>query len=244
MDLPEILAEQREFLESTLRPSVEISFELRPTKPWESKLGGCPYLADAADYPRDSEGRPMMFLAQLNLDDMPPLPDFPHTGLLQFFVGDDELYGLEEKCEVRYLAEYQRDEAGLLTENPFEADYQGYQPFYKAGAMIFSPDEKPITTECEAFSERFFEKVSNEQWDALYEVCYADGCRVGGYPVFVQHSPEYYDDGECDVLLLQLDIDDETGIMFGDSGNCTFLISREALQKCDFSEVEYDWQCC
>ncbi len=58
MDLPEILAEQREFLESTLRPSVEISFELRSTKPWESKLGGCPYLADAADYPRDSEGRP------------------------------------------------------------------------------------------------------------------------------------------------------------------------------------------
>ncbi len=46
MDLPEILAEQREFLESTLRPSVEISFELRSTKPWESKLGGCPYLAD------------------------------------------------------------------------------------------------------------------------------------------------------------------------------------------------------
>ncbi len=36
MDLPEILAEQREFLESTLRPSVEISFELRSTKPWES----------------------------------------------------------------------------------------------------------------------------------------------------------------------------------------------------------------
>ena len=97
-------------------------------------------------------------MAQLNLDDMPPLPDFPHTGLLQFFVGDDELYGLEEKCEVRYLAEYQRDEAGLLTENPFEADYQGYQPFYKAGAMIFSPDEKPITTECEAFSERFLKR--------------------------------------------------------------------------------------
>ncbi len=48
----------------------------------------------------------------------------------------------------------------------------------------------------------------------------------------------------ANVLLLQLDIDDETGIMFGDSGNCTFLISREALQKCDFSEVEYDWQCC
>lgn len=39
-------------------------------------------------------------------------------------------------------------------------------------------------------------------------------------------------------------IDDTCGIMFGDSGNCTFLISKENLQKCDFSQVEYDWQCC
>ena len=50
--------------------------------------------------------------------------------------------------------------------------------------------------------------------------------------------------GVIQEFVVMVDIDDETGIMFGDSGNCTFLISREALQKCDFSEVEYDWQCC
>ena len=36
----------------------------------------------------------------------------------------------------------------------------------------------------------------------------------------------------------------ERPMMFGDSGNCTFLISADALKKHDFSKVEYDWQCC
>ena len=37
---------------------------------------------------------------------------------------------------------------------------------------------------------------------------------------------------------------DVCGIMFGDSGNCNFFISKEDLVKKDFSNVVYDWQCC
>ncbi len=49
MDLPDDLcAEHASFLESTLRPSVEISFELRPLSLGRASWAVCPYLADAS----------------------------------------------------------------------------------------------------------------------------------------------------------------------------------------------------
>ena len=41
---------------------------IKETKPWESKLGGCPYLSSLKDYPKDDRGMPMMFLAQINFE--------------------------------------------------------------------------------------------------------------------------------------------------------------------------------
>ena len=244
MELPDILADQREFLESSLQPSAEITFERRATKPWESKLGGCPYLESAEDYPCDDEGRPMMFFAQLNMAEVPPLPDFPRQGLLQFYVTDNDMLGLDAPCVVRYIPDFHTDESRLLTENPFREEFREREPFYHDGAMHFELRQMPITTECGALQDAFEEDLSAEQNDALYDICYAEGSRVGGYPLFVQSAPLYYEDGDCDVLLLQLDTDEVCGMMFGDAGNCNFFISREALKNCDFSEVEYDWQCC
>ena len=94
------------------------------------------------------------------------------------------------------------------------------------------------------FNDKFENKVSDNEWDALYKICYAADSRVGGYPLFVQSAPAYYDDGEYDTVLLQLDCEDECGIMFGDAGNCYFLISKEDLKKRSFDNVEYGWQCC
>ena len=70
---------------------------------------------------------------------------------------------------------------------------------------------------------------------------------MGGYPCFIQNAPEFYENGTADILLLQIDTDDgkgTCGIMFGDCGNCQFMISREDLLKRDFSNVYYDWACC
>ena len=51
MELPAIIEKYREKLEKTLKPSNELTFTLEDTKPWESKLGGCPYLERLKDYP-------------------------------------------------------------------------------------------------------------------------------------------------------------------------------------------------
>ena len=52
----------------------------------DSKFGGLPYLPASADYVLDEQGKPMTLLAQLNFAEMPPLPDFPEKGIVQFFV--------------------------------------------------------------------------------------------------------------------------------------------------------------
>lgn len=36
------------------------------------------------------------------------------------------------------------------------------------------------------------EEFSEEQWDALYDLCYASGSRIGGYPNFIQFAPAFY----------------------------------------------------
>lgn len=244
MELPSNIEKFRGELEKTFKTSNEITFAVGETKPWESKLGGCPYLEKKEDYPVGENGRPMMFFAQINFDEMPPLEDFPQTGILQFYVEDDDMYGLDCACTVKYIENYKKDEESLLKENPYREDYQGDEPFTRSGRMIFTQKQKPVSSSVLKFEEMFEDIADAEEMDALYDVCSAADSRVGGYPYFVQNSPSYYGDGDCDVLLLQLDVDDDCGIMFGDAGNCTFLISKEDLLKRDFSNVEYDWQCC
>ncbi len=81
MEIPQIIKQYEDYLKSTIRPSNRIIFTVEDTKPWESKLGGCPYLEDLKQYPMGESGKPMMFMAQINLGEMPPLPDFPREGL-------------------------------------------------------------------------------------------------------------------------------------------------------------------
>ena len=61
----------------------------------DSKVGGTPYLPRGEAWPVCSCGAPMTFLAQIDCTQLKDLPDFPHTGLLQFFVGTDDLYGAD-----------------------------------------------------------------------------------------------------------------------------------------------------
>ena len=243
MEIPKILQPYEDYLKSTIKPSNRIIFTLEETKPWESKLGGCPYLEDIEQYPIGANGKPMMFFAQINLAEMPPLPDFPQEGLLQFYVEADDCYGLDEACVVKYIPEYKADETTLISENPYSSDYEEGLPFSDDCKISFTQEEVFIGTECPEYQDKFGD-VSEEESDALYDLCDTSDSRVGGYPYFIQSAPAYYEDSSEYILLLQLDVDDTSGLMFGDSGNCTFMISREDLLAKDFSKVEYDWQCC
>lgn len=247
MEFPKQLEKFREKLESTYRPVNKIKFVPSETKPWESKIGGCPYLEKIEDYPMDKDGKPMFFMAQINFEEMPLLPDFPTKGILQFYVVDDDAYGLEEPCKAVYIEEYIKDESKLLAKNPFEDKLTEYPPFEKSGKAVFTQKQEMIGFGCKGFDEIAADAEDEEEENALWDFCDTDGSKVGGYPCFVQNPPEFYENGTADILLLQIDCDDGEGtceIMFGDSGNCQFMISREDLLKKNFSNVYYDWACC
>lgn len=79
--------------------------------------------------------------------------------------------------------------------------------------------------------------------DLFTQVSASDGSvhRMGGYPNQVQYGKlEPADDWR---LLLQLDSQDEVGMMWGDVGRLYFTIREKELQSSIFENVGMNWQC-
>ena len=78
---------------STTAYQLEFDTESAPTI-FDSKVGGLPYWDPAKTYPTDSNGKPMLLLAQINFDQDKAESPLPQSGMLQFFIGGEEMYGL------------------------------------------------------------------------------------------------------------------------------------------------------
>lgn len=197
-------------------PASLITFHKGEGKPWDSKLGGCPYLHQQEEYPMGQNGTPMLFLAQINLKDIHNIPELPCQGLLQFFVENSAHFGIDAPPVVRWIETVTEAEDALLLKHPFaDKAYQKALPYQSAGTLTFTPAEGE-------------EEESGED------------SRVGGYPFFPQDGELE----ENEFLLLQLADEGVCGIGFGDCGVCHFVIDRDDLAARDFSQVSYNWDCC
>jgi uncharacterized protein YwqG len=223
---------------------------------WSSKLGGRPYLPKGEEYPCGEDGAPLFFLAQLNFGEMPALAGYPDKGLVQFFIGDDGVYGMGEEdlrdqanYRVRYFAEVAADVAVLETDFSFLPAFEDVP--LSAGLSVGMRFEvgKGLMPELdyrfdEQFGEDFFGRFGSEEWslaEAYGKLSDAGGHRVGGYSEFTQEDPR--EPGEEMLSLFQLDTDRRFGISWGDMGLGHFFISAEDLARRDFSRVLYYWDC-
>ncbi|MGH8882735.1 MAG: DUF1963 domain-containing protein, partial [Stackebrandtia sp.] len=94
-----------------LLPCAAIALAGPATSPTSSFVGGHPYLPEGVEWPRVPLGavsgfgqpaqkswrsnRAYRFVMQINFAEVPPLPGYPTNGLLQWFVENDELHGLD-----------------------------------------------------------------------------------------------------------------------------------------------------
>ncbi len=95
----------------------------------------------------------------------------------------------------------------------------------------------------------FYNKNNDEDRDYFYDELSSDGHRMLGYPYFTQSDPREYNDNlkKYDTLLFQIDsemIGDSDYVLWGDCGVANFFIPHEKLEKLDFSDILYNWDCC
>ncbi len=96
LSLPAAMEPFREKLLQTKMPFIRATAQpSRNTKLWESKVGGQPYLPKNAAWPCAPDGKELFFLAQINFAEVPQLAPFPTSGIVQFFINNDDLYGMD-----------------------------------------------------------------------------------------------------------------------------------------------------
>ncbi|MFC3903115.1 Uncharacterized protein YwqG [Acinetobacter marinus] len=236
---------------------------------WQSKVGGDPYMPLDVKFPEDQNGQPLALLAQINFAEMPAHADFPTQGILQFFIGSDDLYGLDfddqqrqDGFRVLYYeqvindpAQLQQDFSAINAKRHADASL----PFSGQYAIQFELNHQFISISDFSFASKIFAVDQLYDFEAQYggddlwqdmiepysEVVSANGHQLGGYPFFTQEDPRSdTPKWQNYQLLLQIDTDDaENDIMWGDSGVGNFFIDPVDLKNKDFSKVMYNWDC-
>jgi hypothetical protein len=236
------------------QPAVTAS--LRPRARWMSRspygadhpltprVGGTPSLPADRPWPRDAEGRPMHFVAQLRFD-LYRWCGWPDRGMVLLFASDAALRNstpapaLRDDCAAVYVADVEvplTDPAAVAAEiaaafggpivgnpGPFH-DHIGLQPIsgddYRFSALVpkASAGDRAKWT-----AKQFNLPVHNS---------------IGGYPKFARgQDPRTPDDErEADALLVQIDSDPAFGLRWPHQ-LIQFVLPAADLIRADFSRV-------
>ncbi|MBK3497045.1 DUF1963 domain-containing protein [Viridibacillus sp. YIM B01967] len=232
-----------------------------------SKVGGFGYFPKNKPFPSNSEGLPLSLLAQLNLTELPSLPNYPTTGILSFYVDFyDDLIGMDlenYRNRTGFAVHYFEDASEMSYSKEEQADFYTTEPEYVVvdGEYKLTGEHRELLLlqDCFEFEQYYGQNIyelyeahfGDEADDILDEIfdfltdAQGDG-KIGGYPNFTQEDPRNYkEDLQQDILLFQLDscCSEEIEIMWGDCGIGNFFINPDDLKRKNFENVWYNWDC-
>jgi len=225
----------------------------------QTKIGGRPDLPRGLHWPRHSSGKPLAFLVQINLAEVPPNlapASLPRSGILYFF----SVYGWQVEGD----ADPQLPPGDLeddWTQVLFHADGRApleRQPTprevnaFKAAKVEFLPILcLPTHTKEPAVARLGWKRNVKEKYDEL--VCaFNSACGYQmGYPVrhlllgFADYEQDFVDAvAERRLrLLFQLASDNDAGMCWGDGGYIYFWIRPQDFKRRNFKHIHTDYQC-
>jgi len=236
-----------------------------------SKLGGQVDGLPCADWPK-SNGAPLDFLCQLDLTEIRRAdgPDWlPADGSLLFFYdAEEQPWGFDpsDRPAWRVIHLPAPSDAAGGPPAPPRAPFPGKRLSAHASQSLPQANSDRIGVDLQGLTDSEFDSLFDAS-DAPYERFPAH--QVGGYasPIqgddmefeaqLVSHGiycgdPEGYESPRAQelkggseewVLLLQVDSDDDVGMMWGDGGRLYFWIREQDARRADFSNVWMILQC-
>ncbi len=180
------------------------------------------------------------------------MENFPTSGYLQFYIGNDDLYGLNfdgkhpDNFKVLFFenSEVENPENNLsFLDAVLKTEHS---PVYRPHALTFQHKTEYVGLEdLQAAKNSYFDPyqvieqypaIKKELENTIYTVFSSNGHKLGGYAYFTQDDPRDNDNNiKNHALLFQLDSDDH--IMWGDVGVANFFIDPEDLARKDFSKA-------
>ena len=234
-----------------------------------SKFGGIPYIPNDTRIPTDSTGTPLALLAQINCSELPENQYYPTSGILQFWIGRDANFGLDDKKSYR-VTYFDKIDESITSEDvlatysiPNEDHTSPFKPKSSSFKLQFSTGYSFITANDYQFEEKVLaainelypdEQISDlytdlekEAYIKLYSSFKNNSHSLGSYPSFIQWDPRSPEDN-YNFTLLQVDSElnpesDAPEILWGDSGIADFFISVDDLKNRNFDNILFNWDC-
>ena len=265
---PTLEQQVRDAVAPLARPATALLPSKEPTK---SYLGGLPPAHKGFEWPTD-DGRPLTFIACLDLADVRNVDWLPKQGVLLFFYDYEEqnpYASSDDGCRVLYVPKSSLTTSDEPAPEKLDEDDRLDKRFVRAKPISSPPSWSlaPLHIPGEQDDD------SDRKWDLLNELrgesFEGDRHQIGGFADAIQQvdmyracelmtaGKEYHfrmadEDPRVELqnadksdwrLLLQVDSDDDLDAMFGDAGMIYFWVERSRAAKGDFSNVWCILQC-
>jgi uncharacterized protein YwqG len=266
------LGEHAAALDALTRPSLRLRSELAEEPSigiGETKLGGRPDLPGPFEWPR-YDGLPQSFIAQINLAEVHPYDvdrHLPTNGLLSFFYDSEQrVWGFDPTEDGAWAVHYTPDLEDLIRREP-PNDLPDEGSFR---AMRLRPSVEPTYAPWES-SEVAALNLTRDQQFAYADLFEGGGetihrllghpdpiqgdmqleCHLVSHGLYCGTSTGYNDPRAAALepgaaewrLLLQIDSEDDAGMMWGDVGRIYYWIHRDALAARRWQQARLILQC-
>jgi uncharacterized protein YwqG len=208
---------------------------------FSSKLGGHPDLLEDSIWPYNGQV-PLSFLGQIKCSDVPALKDglsLPETGILSFFYDMEDLPWESDESNIKVMYQASDDIGSYKNRTSLE------------GAHVFDESILAFSVEYSFSEEVVVDFLDYDDEKSFDEMVFGNHFRLShlfGYSQNIQDpikeemnfSDEEYDDW---LVLLQLDSEESSDMMWGDDGKLYFMIHKEDLKNKNFDNVKMSLQC-